>query len=283
MSSMSLPRQLISRSFEKLARNPDSMVYRCVDGLKRSGLLDRKQHWTGIYGSFSQVPKSGGGFDDGYWTELLVPQTLALKKKIEAAEWGTFRRVQAEDALLPELVASNLPTSTPLRITDFGGGLGLAYLHLRASLGREIPLQFSVIERPAVCDRGRQIFADDPAIRFVPSFSEAGPADIVYCSTALQYVDDYGGLFREIAAAKPKFLLLVNLSAGPNPTFVTGQLSVKGSVIPYRFFNLDTFLAEMSELGFAAVMRTSCSRAYSQSNFPPSHRMGTTCNVLFKL
>jgi len=235
--------------------------------------------WTGVYTRFEDVPVSGPGFEGDKWSAITRAHT---ERAPAALRRGAPVRPAGDRALLPELAADVLAERGQVRIVDFGGGMGISYIDVRALCG-PVALEYTVVETEAVCAAGRSLFAADSAIRFVTSLGQTKRgADIVYVSSALQYVPDPLAALRELAALEARYVLLVNLSAGPIPTYATAQRNVPGSVIAYWFVALDAVIGVLRAQGYVERRATLSERMLTGFDVPRRYRIARGRNLLFE-
>lgn len=246
--------------------------------------------WEGIYGHFRDVPAKGGGHQGSEWLEKSIAR--AKEQLAQLAQSGSVPASPAYDAsLLPMLAATvgaGLGGKRPLRVVDFGGGLGSAYLPCRAALAHEIRLDFHIVEMPEMVEAGKELFADNDEVTFHSELPEvAARVDIVHLGSSLHYVEDWQGLLGRLAAFDPDHFLFTDLAAGDNPTFATAQVYYD-SRIPVWMFNLSEIVDRMAGLGwrplFKATFRASLFGSHvaelPQKNFPKEYRLGNSCHLL---
>ena len=235
--------------------------------------------WEGIYEHYKDVPGNGLAFESDVWADSMgqfIQSQLADKKN------GINSTASlAENAFLPFLVSIISTEKTSVRILDFGGGLGATYLHLRSLSRQSCAIDYHVVETPRLCEQGGALFRNDNQIHFHSSLPVLGDVDVVYISSALQYVEDYVGLLQKLSAYQPRFILFVKLSSGDIPTYATAQKNVRGSTIPYWFLNIDKLVEIMSAAGYVLTFRSVLEREYNQDNFPEEYRLKRACNLLF--
>jgi putative methyltransferase (TIGR04325 family) len=231
--------------------------------------------WEGIYQNYRDVPVSGEGFDSETWISTTYAYTEALLNNKSLGGTGEYAMLP----LLTSLVRNNLGYLT---ILDFGGGMGIQYIHLTRSLPEVHVLQYHVVEGQRVCEPGSKLFAGNSRVHFCASLPKDLPqVDIVFIRSVLQYIDDYKGLLSQLVEYRPQFFLFVDLAAGKNPTYETAQNNVRGSVIPYQFINVREILELMAGLGYKLIFHGLQDRELDQSNFPEAYRLGHACNLLF--
>lgn len=237
--------------------------------------------WVGIHTSFSDIGDRGAGFDGAQWAKDCVELTLMTKAACDGR--SIPQAVQGDDALLGMLVCTVNAPNRPVSIIDFGGGAGVSYIQARASIPENISLHYRVIESSPVVDEGNRLFGENEEISFSPLLPEPGePVDIVFIQTALQYVEDTNDILNKLAMLGPRYFLFVKLSAGEIPDFVTAQINVSGSRIPYKFLHLEKFIDLMNNLGYELRYKAQALASLNMNNFPASHRLHACCNLMFQ-
>ena len=237
--------------------------------------------WQGIHERFAEITGTGEGYAD----EALVAETEALTRRVaaESARHPSLpRHIACEQTLLALHLASRTPPAKRVRVVDFGGGMGIGYFALKSCLDPAVGIDYRVIENSAMCARAEKAFADHPSLRFHSTFPvEIGPVDVVYVSSALQYVDDWKATIASLCAYRAPFFFFVKLSAGNMPSYVTAQVNLPGPAVPYRFLNLQDVAQVMRRHGYVLGFRGTLDRIYDQANFPERYRLGQACNLLF--
>ncbi|MDH5350199.1 MAG: methyltransferase, TIGR04325 family [Betaproteobacteria bacterium] len=237
--------------------------------------------WRGIHRDFAEIPGRG----PGYAAESLIAETAEFTSALAAGSVNTLpTHLACEQTLLALHLASRATRPTRLRVLDFGGGMGVGYFSLRSCLDHHIPVDYYVVENRAMCARAAGLFADHGSLRFCEDFpSGVGALDVVYVSSALQYVDDWRAVITKLCSYRAPFVFFVKLSAGTIPTYTTEQVNLTGMVVPYRFLNVHELIGAMRDQGYALVFRGLLDRIYEQNDFPATHRLGRACNLLFSL
>lgn len=226
--------------------------------------------WSGVYARYADVPARGGHERD-FWIRGTIART------VDAIE----HPAGMDDALsLVTIAGAFLRGSARVRILDFGGAMGIAYVALRRSLGSDATIDYTVAELPRVAEIGRTLFPDDPSIRFVPITSPSdlprGDFDIVHACGALQYLEEpFDGLRRLLGYGAPYVVISV-IPAGSNPTYVTAQLNLRESVVPCWMFHLDDLEDVVRRCGYVIRARAwsdmSLIRAYRTTGIPRHYR-----------
>lgn len=246
----------------------------------RSGFRSRYP-WEGVYQHYRDVPVKGKGFDGDNWAKMISNsmEQLAADQKSDSI---LPTNVMTEYAFLPLLAAILCKEAGTARILDFGGGAGIGYLHLLNSLADCRSIDYHIIETQRVCEVGRKFFKGDEHIHFHASLpKEISNVDVVYISSALQYIEDYRSLIQELSSFGPKYFFFDKLSAGNIPTYATCQINVKGSVIPYWFININEIITLLNEMGYLLSTKWVLEREYNQENFPEEYRLKRACSLMF--
>ncbi len=242
------------------------------------GGVRRGYTWAGIYEHYHDVPSTGLAFEGDVWAGSrcqLFESQFGRKNEINSA-------VAVEDVLLPLLVSVLSTESRSVRILDFGGALGETYLRVKILLGQDCQVDYHVVETPRMCEQGIALFENNDQIHFHSSLPAGlSDVDVVYVSSALQYVEDYVDLLQKLSAYQPRFTFFVKLSSGDIPTYATAQKNLRGSTIPYWFINIEELLQIMRDAGYSLRFKSVLEREYNQDNFPEEYRLKRACNLLF--
>lgn len=234
--------------------------------------------WEGVYARFADIPGATAGFDDDAWLEATRRST---EQALAECERNAKAAVSGDHQLLP-LVAAAVRSARVLRVLDFGGGLGISFVYLAASLGKAAPIEYHIIERPRLCEEGARLHAGDARVHFHAAVPQDLPGpDIVYSNSALQYVEDYAGVLTALCALVPRFVLLARCAAGDTPTFASVQVTLPGKRIPYWFLNADELVALLGRLGYALAFAGRAATPLKQDSLPAAYRQGWTRNLLF--
>ena len=262
----------------KLART----IRKWLSGLFRTSTPEsNRPNWRGVYQQFADVPTLGSGFDDHAWasdTRRLTERALR-----ECSIPNRLPLVEDDNTLLPVLVANILCTgSSRIKVLDFGGGMGISFVHLIASVSQPDRIEYHVIETPQVCREGAELFSNDTRIHFHSRLPDAiDGVDVVYMNSALQYIEDYRGLLRALCDLSPRFILLARCSAGNIATYATAQLTLPGKQLPYWFIDVRELVSILGECHYTPAFMARGSYSVNQMNFAEEHQIGSTCNLLF--
>ena len=237
----------------------------------------------GIYDHLRDVPAYGLGFTDEVYSNT------ARQKIKEILSQGSNSspitdHTQGSRQPLPLLIGLLQQNSRPIRILDFGGGLGVDYLVLRSNLKQGQDLAYHVLDHPAFCKIGDELFHDDTQITFSETLPSAPtPPDVVYMNSVLQYIDDFPATLRDLCALRAKFILLVRHAMGQQRTFASGQSNYPGSLIPYWLFNRRELISLLDAEGYDVVCQSMMPFPHTLRNFPVSHRISGYGNLLLRL
>jgi putative methyltransferase (TIGR04325 family) len=236
--------------------------------------------WRGIYSRLHEVPGRGSGFSGEVWLAMCERYLRSVKTHGESGATIPVD-VTGRHLLLP-LVVACINGSERVRILDFGGGLAIDYVLLSQATGGGADAEFHIVESPALVDAGARLFESDRRVNFHDRLpASLPPLDLLHISTALQYVDDYPALLTSLIAYRPRYVLMVDLPAGDIPTFATGQVNVRGSVIPSWFFNAREIIALVESAGYRVTFKALSAQRFDLGNFPVSHRLSHSCHLLF--
>jgi putative methyltransferase (TIGR04325 family) len=238
--------------------------------------------WDGIYENFAQVPSLGDGFASDVWLSETQRYTQAAVMALRNNRGEIPENVAPYHVLFSVLVAS-LSLERPVRVVDYGGGIGIGFASLRRSIRGQAAVEYLVVDNEQSCERGRQLFADFPKVRFTSELPRAaGVVDVLVLSSVLQFVENYEALLSELAGLGPRFWMFTFVPAGDIPTFATAQLNVPGSILPAWFFNVRELVEKVEALGYGLLFKSALDRVFDMSNFPPTHQLKRHCNLLFR-
>lgn len=233
-----------------------------------------RQTYSGVYTSFEEVPKVGGGYENDEW-----PATAAQYSRwaIAKNESGFIpAAVSGEIALLPLLISVTRAT----RILDFGGATGFSYIAAKYGAMRGID-RYVVVEHPNVCAQGRELFKDDVRVEFLERIPQE-QFDLVFIGGALQYVSDYKGLLKTLTDLKPRWILITKLPAGENVTFVSAQVNLPRMKFTSWLFNVRELVSLMDSLNYKLIFRSANEGSVNQEKLEPKYRLEQQGNLLFE-
>jgi putative methyltransferase (TIGR04325 family) len=238
--------------------------------------------WEGIYPSFRHVPTHGPGFT----SENLVQGNRYYIELLKTS--GSDRTgINDETVLLPPVVATvQTYYARPLKILDFGGGLGQCYLKLKNTMPNIGAIEYHVVEMDWAVREGRSVHGNDAGIRFHATLAQAPTdVDIVYTNGVLMFFEDYERALRQLCRLGPRFILMVNIAVGSFTTFASAHRKVgTNSSVPHWFFNLAEISNIMTEEGYSLIFKGTHEACYDLSNLPEAFRLpnGSPSNLLFR-
>lgn len=236
--------------------------------------------WEGIYSSFDEVNSSCNPHNEDGWAKMLL-ESLAVAINCLKNNQPISAINTDEKNLLPFLVSIlSKQRGTPVSVLDFGGGIGVDFLYTTHCLDDGSINKYFIVETANVCQLGAKIFENDPRMVFCTVVPKE-KIDIVFLDSSLQYVENYRDLLLSLAECQPEYFLFLRTPAGDVPTYVSAQMNVSNSIIPYRFLNIDELRDFMSASGYDLSFSSNSSRLYDQSNFPAEFRLGHAKSMLF--
>lgn len=240
--------------------------------------------WEGIYSQYRDVPAKGAGFDSEEWISATRQSTVSALESLCSQANCIPYDIAAYHSLFSLTVALLRKDRERLRVLDFGGGMGMAFVNLLRGLGEppNPPIDYLVIDNERSCQEGALLFSQMGSIQFSSTLPhDLADVDIILLSSVLQFVEDYKSTLERLAALNAPNWLFTFVPTGDIPTFASGQKNVPGSTIPVWFFNLGELLEIMRSLGYQLIFKAPLERKFDMDNFPPTHRLPQQCNLLF--
>ena len=236
------------------------------------------------YNSWDSAPTDDDVFNDQLWLNKLAN---AAEEKLRNSSNYKF---VSKDYALPVVSSMTISSSSPLKILDYGGGLGASYFPFVSNVSH--PIEFYIIETEAVCDKGKEVFKNISDIRFYSDLSKLAElknkVDIIHLGSTFQYINDQKHFLRELAEFKPRYLLMTGVLAGDIKSFVTIQ-KYHGKNIRVRFVNIHGLIESTKEIGFDLMYKTFFSGSIlgesgklPMSNFDDDYQLDYPCQLLFK-
>jgi putative methyltransferase (TIGR04325 family) len=245
------------------------------------GLPEIQYIWRGIYNDFGGVPASGPGHASEARLESVKRLTRRAIDKLSKGELRVGSEYSLSSLVISLLKANGRHTS----VLDIGGGMGIGYLYLRASLPNLDEIEYRVVEVEPIAIAGAQLFAGNQEISFtteLPSASERGKFDFVQFCGSLQYIDDYKSVIARASEYRPQFIYVLKTPVGDFPTFATAQYNLSDAVAPTWFFNRKMLIDSFTENGYELICQGTHDRVYDTTNFDQAHQMERYSHLLFK-
>lgn len=240
--------------------------------------------WKGVFAHYRDVNVKGNGFDNNWYANEILRQTqeaLAVAKGSSLIPFGLGNEHRLLSLLAAILISKN---DKKVKILDFGGGAGIAYVHLLSSIINKSIIDYHIVENQKLTKMGSELFKDDKRIHFYTALpDDIGNLDIIYLSSVLQYIEDYAGLLKSLSEYKAKYILFTHLSSGDIPTYATAQVNMPGAPLRYWFINLQEIIDIMARYNYSLVFKAPFENNLNQDNFPENNRLRCTCALLFVL
>jgi putative methyltransferase (TIGR04325 family) len=158
--------------------------------------------------------------------------------------------------ILPTFLSSAHSKDKALKILDVGGGLGEAYMNLRASIPA-INCDYTILELDETVREGAALFSDFADVRFISEFPhKIGVFDLVLFGSSLQYFEDYATIIKWTCDLKPEAIILTDFPMGIVKTFVCAQVNMLNRVIPMNVCNLEEIVCLFGSYGYAVASKT---------------------------
>jgi putative methyltransferase (TIGR04325 family) len=169
-------------------------------------------------------------------------------------------------------------------VFDLGGHVGIAYYGYQRYLALPSPVQWQVLDTPAVARAGRAIALTrdlQRALTFVDDMADAASADVLFTAGCLQYLEDT--LAQRITAlpVRPPLVLINLVPMHPERAYWTVQ-SVEQAFCPYHVQHDATFFAEMAALGYELIDRWENAEKRCIVRFEPAYSFTGYVGAVFQ-
>ena len=243
--------------------------------------------WEGIYDHFPE-DYIDRVFESERWVNSLRERSLRLLNEIEGGGTISAHTLVHEHPLPPVVALLAAWVDTPIRILDFGGGTGSSFVSLIKSLPTSDLVEFHVLETPAVCQLGREVYKKFRNLHFHDELPrDIKKFDVVHAANSLHYVADWRMMLGQFACYEPRFIMLSGLNAGDIETFVSYQ-NYYGSKIPVWFWNVREIIGALENLDYNLIYKSLLETSYlgkvqppPMGNFPPQYQLKRKCNLIF--
>lgn len=176
----------------------------------------RRQHapttaieWTGDYPDYAAARAVSGGYEDPSIIETVVRRYREGYNAGGVIPLHTRTLNARSQRLLAALLspASEAVRQNSLRVLDFGGEFGLHYWQTRPFLPESLPVDWTVIETPALAEAARNTVACEE-LRFLSDIPPSVTVDVVLTSGALQYAPEPVATWVSLLALRPAWIVL---------------------------------------------------------------------------
>jgi len=249
-------------------------TYRKVTGKPRT--------WIGIFPHYRDIKMEGDCFENNWYCDAMrrqAEEAISISK-----EFGTIPAGFGPEHRLLSLLVSTISREKTAKILDFGGGVGIAYIHLLNSMTDNRNVDYHIVEGKRLSIIGRDLFKDDHRVHFYTALpSNLKDVDIIYMSGVLQFIEDYSSLLKSLPGYKAKYILLTLLPSGDIPTFASAQVNMPGIRLSAWFINVQEIINIMSACGYSLIFKAPFEYRTKQNNFPIEYRLKCHCSLLFAL
>jgi putative methyltransferase (TIGR04325 family) len=229
-----------------------------------------------IYFSYDDLQSKIESYDNDDWVAKQIFKVKSFYKEKELI-------LSRNSLLLSHVQKLN---SEKITIIDFGGGLGLSYLSLKAAGYDKIT--YKIVEMPKIVRAGKKYFNDDENISFYDRLEDVNHSpDIFYIRTSLQYTINPFDTLLKIANLNPKKIILCDTSCGEIDTFLTHQLW-GNQKIPYWFLNKEEIIKILLKVGYTLKEESvgqiiDSNKSFDTlKNFPEKYRIKQLLNLIFE-
>lgn len=237
----------------------------------------QKPIWENIYTSFEEIKNRNDGFNSKQWIQSCE------QKLLSALENKAYKNMQ--NGLIEVVIA--MQNKQNINCLDFGGGVGLAYLSLINSIVNTKNIFYTVVDNAKSCEIANKYLHQYKNLTFSDTLPNEKSYDIVYSSSAMQYIDDWQSVIKKLVSYNPEYLVFNDFAGGDNVAFVTHQ-NYYDSKLPYRFYNLDEFVNFLKSLNYKLIYKTAfqdsilgeCGKL-PMDNFEAKYQVGYSKNLIF--
>ncbi len=154
----------------------------------KSLLISIKSPFSAIYHDWSKVPVKGNQYKSINMAKIALLRA-EIENNINKNNFVPYKINEYYSIL--GLMAATSPE--PLRILDWGGSVGFTYMTVKyAALNRYN--EYTIVEYPKIIEAAKVLF---PEIKYEIKIPDKY-FDIIHIGTALQYVEDYLLLIKEL-------------------------------------------------------------------------------------
>jgi len=165
------------------------------------------------------------GYESSEILDAVREGTLEVIRGAKAFERDS---VTFSDPLLPwavwGLIGWVKNPNGPTSVIDFGGSLGSTFYQLECFLGT-VEVDWRIVEQANYVAEGRRI-TSDPRLTFFEDFATAAESNnphLVYCGSAIQYLDDPLGTLKEFSESRAEAIFLDKIPMVDGPGFSVVQ------------------------------------------------------------
>lgn len=206
---------------------------------------------------------------------------------------NNFNLVKKKQFLNQFIASSPLPImllnkkSNNLNIADFGSGSQEIFFQLLVTqIKKKINIDSIEVKELVNFFKKQKFNNRRIKINFLEKFNFKKKYDYVHISDSLQYVYDWKNFLKKINIGNHKFIILNNIPAGKNKSYVTKQ-KFYGKEIPNIFFSSTQICKYLSnfELIYSSLFLNKINGVYGsypQNNFKKCDRIDFPKTLIFK-
>jgi putative methyltransferase (TIGR04325 family) len=215
--------------------------------------------WEGIYSNYDEAQNTltGSGFGSQRYIDqckVVMEESLECLQKNEVIPLFHKQRFTLLSSTLA-LLKRFTKHKYPIKLTDFGGGFGMGYLNCLEEM-QQLQLKYSIVELPEVCLAASSFSKLHKLdLSFFDSIKAVKESDLIFCSSAFQYIKDWKALIKDFCNLQPKAILMSDVFCGNFNTFMTIQ-NYYESKIPHWFFNLREICDEFNANGYELASKS---------------------------
>ena len=139
-------------------------------------------------------------------------------------------------------------------VFDFGGHVGVSYYGWQHYLDYPPGLRWLVHDLPSIVKVGADLAQDRPSagLAFTSEVADGRGCTVFLAAGSLQYLDESLPVLLARVGSLPRHLIVNKLPMYDGDTFVTVQ-STGRAFHPYRIYNRNSFVSEVTALGYRVV------------------------------
>ena len=202
--------------------------------------------WENSFPDFESASKHkvGPGFSGSVYLERSLQAAEECLQALKSGQQIPYFHKQ-RNMHLPIIVSMMLSKKTnKIRILDFGGGLGVAYMTLIESIPKLMDrVEYHILEIPEICEIGKNLFVSDSNIAFSSTFPNEENIDLIYSSSSIQYVQAWDKLIQNFCELGPSFILISDAIIGAEQSFVSLQNYYESKICTW-YLNMNDLLSE---------------------------------------
>jgi putative methyltransferase (TIGR04325 family) len=129
--------------------------------------------WEGVYENWDLAPADDDVFASDIWVDKISQQALKIFESYHSPDELPLNTPIHENALPLASAMLSLNDLEPLRVLDFGGGMGTGYLYLKTSLYAQKLIEYHIVEGGGYLPTRQRAFFQPPQFVFPPDSSKS--------------------------------------------------------------------------------------------------------------